>query len=624
MLVTVRDIAEKLLRRAEEIVQMLLPGGKLIGREWCAGDVTGQSGRSLKVNVEKGVWSDFATGQAGDLLDLWSQVRWVSLAEAIRQAKAYLGIVEANFEPRRKSYRRPDKPQCQRPMDDPVGRYLTEERKLPEIGIRAYKIGAQGRKIVFPYLRDGELIFFKYLDLDRKDGKKIISVEAECEPCLFGWQAISDHSREVVICEGEIDAVSLWAYGRPALSVPFGGGDKGKQSWIENEFSNLERFETIYLCMDSDHEGKAAASAISERLGRHRCRIVRLPHKDANECLKLGIPSEEIENSFLSAATIDPNGLRDASSYVEEVIEEFYPPQGKPIGVTTPWRKTGETIRFKPAELSIWTGISGHGKTMILNQITLETIAQGEKVCIASFEMKPRKLLYLMTRQCTGGNVPSVPLIRQTHEWFRGRLLIFDFQGTTNREWIAEVFKYARHRYGVTHFVLDSLMKCGIAEDDYNAQKLFVEELTRFTHEHDVHVHLVAHARKGEDEHHAPGKLDVKGTGAITDLADNVFSVWRNKQKEKALAEPNLLADKRLEWERKPDARISCEKQRSGEWEGIVSLWWHGPAFQYIESENSEPRNYLGESSPQAKMVKDVFFSREPGEDDGPRSELGY
>jgi twinkle protein len=39
--------------------------------------------------------------------------------------------------------------------------------------------------------------------------------------------------------------------------------------------------------------------------------------------------------------------------------------------------------------------------------------------------------------------------------------------------------------------------------------------------------------RKGLDESKPPGKLDSKGTGAISDLADNCFSIWRNKEKER-------------------------------------------------------------------------------------------
>lgn len=58
-----------------------------------------------------------------------------------------------------------------------------------------------------------------------------------------------------------------------------------------------------------------------------------------------------------------------------------------------------------------------------------------------------------------------------------------------------------------------------MSEDDYNAQKVFVEMLCDFKHVHNCHVLLVAHPKKLEDENKVPGKLDIKGTGTITDLA---------------------------------------------------------------------------------------------------------
>lgn len=84
-------------------------------------------------------------------------------------------------------------------------------------------------------------------------------------------------------------------------------------------------------------------------------------------------------------------------------------------------------------------------------------------------------------------------------------------------------------------FVIDSFMKLDIAEDDYKAQKVLIEQLCDFKNQHGCHIHIVVHPRKGADELRPPGKLDNKGTGAISDLADNCFTVCRNKYKEELL-----------------------------------------------------------------------------------------
>jgi len=160
--------------------------------------------------------------------------------------------------------------------------------------------------------------------------------------------------------------------------------------------------------------------------------------------------------------------------------------------------------------------------------------------------------------------------------------------GTAKTDRLLEVFLYAKQRYGVNVFVIDSLMKCGIAEDDYNAQKKFIEELCDFKNQYDCHIHIVVHPRKGADELRAPGKLDIKGSGAITDLADNCFTVWRNKAKENRSNEDE---------EDQPDCLLSCEKQRNGEWEGKIALWFDPQSFQYLSHSNQKPYRYVAYSN---------------------------
>lgn len=596
-MISVRDLSERLAKDAEGIARMLLPDGKREGQEWRAGDTSGEPGRSLGVHLsgaKAGVWCDFAGGGGGDLLDLWAAARGIPLAEAIRQAKDHLGIREPQWSgPQRKSFRRPEKPKCQTPTGK-VLEYLTQQRKLSVEAVKAFRIGEQSGRVVFPYLRGEDLIQVKYLDLERIGGKKKISVEKDCEPSLFGWQAIPENSRELTICEGEIDAMTLWQFGIPTVSVPFGGGSGAKQQWIEYEFENLARFDTIFLCMDNDQEGQNAVEEIVSRLGRHRCRVVTLPYKDANECLKQGWGKVHFQNAILTAKHLDLVELKPASSFTEEVIKEFYPPEGEIPGFLPPWTKAENKIRFRPGELSIWTGINGHGKSQVLGQVILSALNQGEKACIASLEIKPRRLLYRLIRQATGLPNPSIPFIHEAQEWLDGKLWVFDALGSVKGDWILDVFRYARQRYGITQFVIDSLMKCGIGEDDYNGQKFFVEKLADFKNEYNIHVHLVAHSRKGENEDRSPGKLDVKGTGTITDLADNSFSIWRNKRKEEAkrkaeINQENIPGD----LAGMSDSVLLCDKQRNGDWEGKLGLWWHPGSFQLLDSERSRAKQYV-------------------------------
>jgi twinkle protein len=78
--------------------------------------------------------------------------------------------------------------------------------------------------------------------------------------------------------------------------------------------------------------------------------------------------------------------------------------------------------------------------------------------------------------------------------------------------------------------------------------------------------------------------MDVKGTGAITDMVDNVISVWRNKPKEEAIQKYSM-GNKELpaELKDKPDCVLTVQKQRNFDWEGKIHLWLDRATHQYLE-----------------------------------------
>ncbi len=597
MNISANDVAKRLAERAEEVAKYLFPNGIKQGNEFCVGSLNGESGKSLKICLsggKQGVFCDFATGESGDLLTLWAIKRNLRSSEAFLEAKQYLGIGQVNFLPNRSfSYDKPALERCQPVLiDSRIGHYLIKERKLTFETIQKFRLYQTDTEIVFPFYRHDQLLQIKYLKLERPQGKKQIRVCKNTEPCLFGWQALDPQARIITICEGEIDAMSLNQYGINALSVPFGGGSGAKHKWLEYEFDNLAIFDEIYLCFDKDSAGQEAVNSLLDRLGRHRCRIVALPAKDANECLQQGIAQETIQQCFDRAATCDPHELKSASSYTESVIAEFYPDPNKPIGIYPPWDKATDKICFRPDELSIWSGINGHGKSQFLGQIILASMQQGAKVCIASLELKPQRLLMRLTRQAAGLSKPTEAYIKAIHEWYHDKLWIFDLVGTAKVERLLEVFLYARQRYGIDVFVIDSFMKCGISEEDYPAQKAFIEQLCDFKNTHSCHIHLVNHPRKSLDESKPPGKLDIKGSGAVSDLADNCFTVWRNKGKELQIqsmgnkAIPKDITDA-------PDCLWLCDKQRNGEWEGRIALWFDKASFQYLVCQTQKVCQYV-------------------------------
>lgn len=598
-----QDVSEMLARRAQEVAMYLLPNGKLKSNEWCVGSTDGEAGKSLKVHVagdKAGVWCDFASGEGGDLIDLWAITKRMSLSDALRECKVYLGLAD-----KPKMYTPPsEKKQYKKPktnystINDGTEQfnYLHDARKLSKETIETFKVQQNGDCIVFPYYIENEVTFLKYLKLSREDGKKTMWTEKGCERVLFGWQALPQDLTSITLCEGEIDAMSLHQVGIPALSVPFGGGTGRKHEWIENEFKRLEQFDEIFLCFDNDEAGLLASKEVAERLGAHRCLAVTLPMKDANDCLKGGFDGDDFKFYFQDAKHFDPNELVDVLDFKQETWDYAHPRPGEYVGYLPLWEKAQERIAFRQNELCMWTGMNGHGKTQFLGQVMLQLMTQGARICIASMEFKPKVLLHKMLRQMSARNEWSMEYHDAMFDWLHKKVWIFDLQGTALASRLLEVFTYSRKRYGVDVFLIDSFTTLDFREDDYNGQKAFVEKLRDFKNQHNCQVHMVAHPRKGADETQLVGKYDIRGTAAVTDLADSCFSVWRNKAKEDVLEKQKrneILTDKQMDLLDAPDCIWRCDKQRNGDWEGKLAFWFDKASLQYLESSSRKPKPYL-------------------------------
>jgi len=515
------------------------------------------------------------------------------LPEALDEARSWLGIERPRFEKAEKTYRRPAKPKCTPPRSA-VREYLTQDRHLSEATIAAYRIGEDGRTIIFPsLLPNGELAAVKYLGIDRSpDGKKITRVEAGCEPILFGWQAIDRNARTIAITEGEIDALSAWDYGHPALSVPFGGGIGAKQQWIEREFDRLAQFEMILLALDMDEPGEQAAQEIAERLGRHRCRRVRLPAKDLNECRKLGISKGEIDECFAQAEAMDPPELRRAGAFTEDVLGLFWPAGGHEPGYVLPWSSVRDKVLFRPGEMTIWTGATGAGKSQALSHALVGMGEQGARVCVASLEMAPKQLLKRMVKQAGNIDRPSEPHLREIMGWLDCWCWLFAHLGKADAKTLLASFEYARARYGCDVFVIDSLMRLGVGSEDYEGQERAVFEITSWAVEKSVHVHLVAHARKADKTRPqaAPDSEDVKGTSEIASNAANILGIARNRDLEEKLRRARASNDSAAEADMadKPPVTLNVAKQRNGDWEGRLGLWFDTLSYQYRSKEDPQ------------------------------------
>lgn len=305
------------------------------------------------------------------------------------------------------------------------------------------------------------------------------------------------------------------------------------------------------------------------------------------------LSDDDIDFDAYLAATDSEAKVKRASVWAEEFEADLVSP---PVdrSVTMPWSSTADSFAFRPGEVSVWAGSNGSGKSLMTGQVMLGLIRQNQKICIASFEMKPKITLKRMIRQFAGKSLESNNYIKTPEDQKRDayqrffsflgdRLWLYDQQGTVNSRTIEAMCHHCATKLGIQHVVIDSLMKCVAGEDNYNEQKDFVDRLTSIARDHDIHIHLVHHIRKLTSEEVRPSKSDLRGSSSITDQVDNVLILWRNKKKQHSM-ERGEQVDPMV-----PDAYLMCEKQRNGEREPWFEFYFHSDSQQFIDRYNGMP-----------------------------------
>ena len=95
------EIARRLGREAEAVCRHYLSNGRKQGRYWIVGDIENTPGRSLYVRLTgpahgpgaAGKWTDAATGEHGDLLDLIAGARQLrTFGETLDEARIFLSL----------------------------------------------------------------------------------------------------------------------------------------------------------------------------------------------------------------------------------------------------------------------------------------------------------------------------------------------------------------------------------------------------------------------------------------------------------------------------------------------------------------------------------------------------
>ncbi len=90
---TFDDVNTAALAAYPGLLQSWFPNGRLHGHEFCVGNLKGDKGESLSINIRTGVWSDFAEEHAGsDPVSLYAAINSIKQGEAKTRLAEELGL----------------------------------------------------------------------------------------------------------------------------------------------------------------------------------------------------------------------------------------------------------------------------------------------------------------------------------------------------------------------------------------------------------------------------------------------------------------------------------------------------------------------------------------------------
>ena len=289
--------------------------------------------------------------------------------------------------------------------------------------------------------------------------------------------------------------------------------------------------------------------------------------------------------------------IRKPLHYREDLVEHFI---GDPheLGARCPWDSMDQ-FKFRPGEVTIFSGQNFSGKSAMMTQIMLHWIrgnsSQTEKVLLVSPEFSPTLNLARIVQQCVGKMPAQINEadVCAVLAWLQGNFLIYDVVGSCEIGDLVAAMRYSNAELGVTSVILDNLTIIKLNGADTNqSQAELMTDLVSCARHTNMHITAIAHTRKPQPGE-KPDRYNIRGAGQLSDLADNVLILERNHRKEEKMADVNLDSEDRAEIRAQSDSRLHVSKQRHGtSWVGIGKLYFNPMSMRWSELQDANDRPF--------------------------------
>ncbi len=246
---------------------------------------------------------------------------------------------------------------------------------------------------------------------------------------------------------------------------------------------------------------------------------------------------------------IEEDGLIDYSTLFEAVVEVIK--EGDRVGYEVSFKDFADVFRFKGTGILTVTGIPGHGKTEMVDALTLDLARlYGHQTLVVGFEQTAEEHIIKLIRKLLGvditcstwfNNPDNKEVLQQAYEFIISKfkhLNVNKTGGNINKilDFAAKQIKEARDAgEDPKYVVLDPFNMLSIKGKFSGHEKIeeILRRLTHFSHQMGVMVILVAHPFKmKKDEktgqYEVPDFYSVKGSSAFFEMSYHGLTVYRN------------------------------------------------------------------------------------------------
>lgn len=442
--------------------------------------------------------------------------------------------------------------------NDHAMKFFKDKRISPET-LKHFQVGVRQDSrgvwwLSFPYLAKGELKNCKYRAIT---GKRKFRRLVGGKSILYNEDFVRTPAhKRVLITEGETDLLAAYSNG-VHWSVGATIGAKGiNAEWVDQ----LDKFERIYICFDTDIAGRKGAHTLAKRLGYERCFNVILPLgcDDLNDYFKQGRTKEDFLETLKGSRPFEVEGIVPLRESLRQLAEELRLRGTLDTGIHLPYRELDKKMGgLLSGDLVIVSGIPGVGKTSfalnVAHHLVLHEGIPGLFICQ---EMRPERL----ARKLMGVHLGKATKflkeedILKCYTDFKDYPLYFGHMyKEIDIEKVKNTIRECVRRYGIEFVVFDHLhFLCRSIKYMTTEVGVVMREFKTLAEDEGIPFFLIVHPRK-VIEGRIPTQNDLRDSGLIPADADFIIILHRKRKVD---------AEEAMEERFEPECLVRVEKAR--------------------------------------------------------------